>query len=300
MTPYIGRYAPSPTGALHLGNARTAVLAWLHARLNNGRFLLRMEDLDQPRVVEGSAEQILDDLQWLGLDWDGEVLVQSERLERYQAEFQALLEAGYVYPCFCSRKDIRQAISAPHGSVAVYPGTCRDLTKEQINKRARDKEPAWRFRVPDQKIVFNDGALGKLSESLALECGDFIIKRADGQFAYQLAVVVDDIAQNISSIVRGADLQQSTARQILLYRTLGATEPEFWHVPLMLDDNHIRLSKRDGSDSIQQWRQSGKSAEQLIALLMQSVGLWPSEDEVTATQLLEQLSLSEFVAALRR
>lgn len=272
-TNYIGRYAPSPTGDLHLGNLRTALIAWLHARLNNGQFLLRMEDLDTPRTVAGSADQILLDLEWLGIDWDGEVVYQSKRTELYQEALDALIKLGLSYPCFCSRKDVQLAASAPHGKVGVYPGTCADLSREQQIQKQQQKSPATRLRVNAQ---------------LASECGDFVIRRADQLFAYQLAVVVDDLEQSVTDIVRGEDLLDSTGRQQYLANTLEPTlvPMKYHHVPLLMNQFGKRMAKRDGSESAKQWRESNKTAEALVGKLAHSLDLVASNTPVSARKLL--------------
>ena len=294
----VGRYAPSPTGALHLGNLRTALLAWLHARLHNGRFLLRMDDLDAPRVVANSAEQIIKDLQWMGLDWDDDIYVQSEHLQEYQQALDTLNTQQKIYECFCSRKDIQQAASAPHGKTGVYPNTCRNLTDKQKQQKRQSKPPSWRIKVPDKIITFEDGCLGNCQQHMLNECGDFIIKRADGLFAYQLAVVMDDIAMGVTDVMRGQDLVDSTARQIFLFEQFNAKPPKFWHVPLMLDEQQQRMSKRDGSQSIQQWLDSGRSKQQLIGYLASSVGLVEFETECEANELLNSLSIDIFNKSL--
>ncbi len=277
-----GRYAPSPTGVQHLGNIRTALLAWLQARLVGGRFILRMDDLDLPRVKESSAEQIMDDLRWLGLDWDEGPDIggphapyeQSLRTNQYQAAFERLQRKGLVYPCYCSRKDIQEAASAPHepGHVMKYPGTCRPSGRAMAAQKP-DIPPAWRIQVENQTRSFKDRLAGKTSQNLAAEVGDFIVKRRDGLFAYQLATVVDDIAMGVTDVLRGEDLLDSVPRQVLLFNTLGAQPPNFWHVPLMCDTDGIRLSKRDGANSLLKLRQASKSAEQIIGDLAQQMGL---------------------------
>ncbi|VAW89880.1 Glutamyl-Q tRNA(Asp) synthetase [hydrothermal vent metagenome] len=297
-----GRYAPSPSGPLHLGNLRTALLAWLQARLTNQPLILRMEDLDLPRVKPGSSEQILKDLRWLGLEWDegpdiggpSAPYEQSARNPQYQQAFQQLLDNDLVYPCYCSRRDIQQAASAPHTHEhgPIYPGTCRDPTKRAaIKQRHPDKIAAWRYRVPTRTIEFEDCIIGHISQSLDREVGDFVIKRADGLFAYQLAVVVDDGMMGITDVVRGADLLDSTARQIELFETLGYPVPSFWHVPLMLDDTGVRLSKRDGADSLEMWQQQGKSAEMVIGHLAFTVGLIDEERAISTLELVQGLTL---------
>jgi len=299
-TPIIGRYAPSPTGVQHLGNIRTAVLAWLSARLQGGQFIVRMEDLDTPRTVAGSADQILRDLEWLGLDWDGPVEYQSQRSEFYQAALENLDSQGLVYPCFCSRKDIQTALSAPHRSQAVYPGTCCALSKSEIEKQAQQKSAAIRVRVDGQIIEFHDRCLGPQKQNLRVEVGDFVIKRADGLFAYQLAVMVDDIAQGVSEVIRGADLLGSTARQIYLAKKLAnkCLIPQYCHVPLMVDSDGRRMAKRDGSHSISSWIENGKSAEQLLASLVYGLGMLESDQPMSPGDMLDAISIEKFHASL--
>ncbi len=279
----VGRYAPSPTGDLHFGNLRTAMLAWLHARLEGGKFIVRMEDLDTPRVVPGSADQILHDLEWLGLDWDGPVVYQSERTVLYQEALADLSKYGLTYKCFCSRKDIQAAASAPHGNVGVYPGTCRDLSKQQITQREIKKHPAIRVKVDGSR--WGD-------DSILETMGDFVVKRADALFAYQLAVTVDDLEQGVTDVVRGADLLDSTPKQQYLAGLLQPTAPaiKYLHVPLMLDDHGQRMSKRDGSISVEAWKQESKSAEQLLGYLAYSVGIVDENKAYNKEDLIDQLN----------
>lgn len=293
-----GRYAPSPTGPLHLGNVRTALLAWLQTRLAEGTFVMRMEDLDRPRTVEGSATQILDDLRWLGLDWDEGPDVggpcgpydQSDRDDIYEAALERLDAAGLVFRCYCSRREIQEASSAPHGRTAVYPGTCRDLTAEEeeaVRVEKNDKTPSWRFRVSDVEVSFNDHVMGPWSQRLVDEVGDFPVRRADKLFAYQLAVVVDDWLMGITDVVRGEDLVHSTPRQIAIFEAFDAHVPEFWHVPLMLDDEGERMSKRDGSLSLQELRAAGATPEEVVGQLAASLGWVAAGTSISATKLLE-------------
>ncbi len=307
-----GRYAPSPTGPLHLGNARTALLAWLQTRLAGGTFIMRNEDLDQPRVVEGSAEQIYEDLYWLELDWDEGPDVggpvgpydQSERTELYEEALRRLDEKGVAFRCYCSRKDVREAASAPHGDGRViYPGTCRFLSAEEEEQVRRDKPgrtPAWRYRVPAREVSLDDAIAGRHAQKLASEVGDFPVKRADALFAYQLAVVVDDALMGVTDVLRGDDLLSSTPRQIELFEALDLPVPRFWHVPLMRDDQGERMSKRDGSDSLQMLREQGKRPEEVVGLLAASIGLAEPGEAVSAGRLLDRLSLEEFTRILRR
>lgn len=292
-----GRYAPSPTGTTHLGNASTALLAWLSARAAGGAFVLRMEDLDLPRVVEGSAEGILRDLRWLGLDWDEgpdvsgpyRPYAQSERGAHYDAAFSTLRSAGLVYPCFCSRRDIQSAASAPQaaGDEVRYPGTCRDLDPEDVARRIGSRrQHAWRFHVePEDVPGFTDRVHGPYAADPG-SIGDFVVRRADGVPAYQLAVVVDDIAMRITEVVRGDDLLSSTVRQLLLYRALGATPPAFAHVALILGDDGVRLSKRHHGVTLKELREAGETPEAIVGRLAHRHGVRKTAAPVSARDLL--------------
>jgi glutamyl-Q tRNA(Asp) synthetase len=236
-----GRFAPSPTGPLHLGSLVAAVASWLYARAAGGRWLVRMEDIDRPRVIAGKAEEILAALRRYGLDWDGEIVWQSQRTHLYELALSELRAKGMVYDCACSRADLQRAASAPVGEEAVYPGTCRKGLPD--GKTAR----AVRFRAPDELIAFEDAICGHVEENVAERTGDFVVRRADGLFAYQLAVVVDDGEQGVTQVVRGADLLHSTPRQIALQRALGLPTPCYAHVPLVLGPDGTKLGKRDGA-----------------------------------------------------
>lgn len=236
-----GRFAPSPTGPLHLGSLVAAVGSWLYARRAGGRWLVRMEDIDTPRVIAGSAEEILTALERYGLESDGEIVWQSSRTALYEAALADLRAKGLVYDCACSRADLQRAASAPLGREPVYPGTCRNGLPP--GKVAR----AVRFRVPDEVIGFDDLIAGHVEENVAAETGDFVVRRAGGLFAYQLAVVVDDAEQGITQVVRGADLLTSTPRQIALQRALGYPTPEYAHLPLITNPDGSKLGKRDGA-----------------------------------------------------
>lgn len=236
-----GRFAPSPTGPLHLGSLVAAVGSWLYARAAGGRWLVRMEDLDAPRVVPGSAEEILAALRRYGLQWDGEVVYQSARTALYEAALAALRAKGLAYDCACSRAELQRSASAPLGAEPVYPGTCRDGLPPNRPPRA------VRFRVPPGVVAFDDLVHGRMEEDVAARTGDFVIERADGLFAYQLAVVVDDATQGVNQVVRGGDLLTSTARQIALQRALSLRTPTYAHLPLVTNADGTKLGKRDGA-----------------------------------------------------
>lgn len=299
-----GRYAPSPTGALHLGNARTALLAWLQIRLQKGIFVMRMEDLDGPRVLPGCAAQILDDLEWMGLDWDEggqrsgsfSPYEQSQRGELYALALDLLHKQGRVFACTCSRKDIAMAASAPHGRTPVYPGTCR----WKMHSGSDDRAHSLRYRVPDENLGFSDKIMGTFTQHLSRDVGDFVLRRADGLYAYQLAVVVDDLLMGITDVVRGIDLIDSTPRQILLGQALGASVPAYWHVPLMSDQEGRRMSKRYRSQTIAKFRADGGSPSQLVALLAASVGLVKTDKEISPNNLLQRYDLDSFKQLLSR
>jgi glutamyl-Q tRNA(Asp) synthetase len=239
MTP-TGRFAPSPTGPLHLGSLVAAVGSWLFARKAGGRWLVRMEDLDTPRVVAGSADEILRALERYGLTWDGDVVYQSQRIALYDDALASLRSRNLAYDCACSRADLQRAASAPVGVEPVYPGTCRDGLNGRVPR-------AIRFRAPNSVISFDDMILGHKEEDVASMTGDFVIRRADGLYAYQLAVVVDDAAQSVTQVVRGADLLTSTARQIALQCALGLPTPSYAHLPLVVNADGTKLGKRDGA-----------------------------------------------------
>lgn len=310
LNPIRGRYAPSPTGELHLGNLRTALLAWLFARATDGKFVLRIEDLDQPRVRPGATACMLADLRWLGLDWDEgpdcagpyAPYIQSERQTIYQHYLQQLREAHRVYPCYCSRTEVAQAVriaSAPQqGSEEGprYPGTCRNLTQQQCRDyEARGRRPALRFRVDDERIVtFNDLIAGTITQQVQHTVGDFILCRSDGIVAYQFAVVIDDGLMHINQIVRGADLLASTARQMLLFEALGFPIPTFAHVPLMLDEQGKRLAKRTLSAGIEPLRADGLTPRQIIGQLAASCGLVEYDIDTSPNELARQYSQESY------
>ena len=275
----VGRFAPSPSGRMHLGNVFTALLAWLSVRSKGGRLLLRIEDLDPDRSKPEFIDAIYEDLHWLGLDWDEEMPRQSTRTAAYAQAFDRLP----VYPCYCSRNELHTA-SAPHASDGrvLYAGTCRDLTPEQRTAQAR--VPAWRVRVPEETVAFHDGVFGEVRQDLAGECGDFILRRSDGVYAYQLAVVCDDAAGGVTEVVRGCDLLDSTPRQIWLDRQLGFSVPWFYHVPLLVAPDGRRLSKREKDLDLDHLRQA-YTPEALIGLLAYAAGLIDTKRNIAPQEL---------------
>jgi len=240
QSPIVGRFAPSPTGPLHFGTLVAALGSYLLAKHNGGRWLLRIEDLDPPRVVAGAADEMLLLLEQLGFEWDGTVIYQSQRGERYRQVLEELREQQLVFDCNCTRREILASAPHPGEDGAVYPGTCRD------GMQGSRQERAVRLRVSDTAICYHDKIFGKQCQNLEKEVGDFVLHRSDGLFAYQLAVVVDDIDSGINQVVRGADLLSSTPRQIYLYRCLKETIPSYYHLPLVLSENGKKLSKRHG------------------------------------------------------
>ena len=275
----IGRFAPSPSGRMHLGNVFSALLAWLSVRSAGGRMVLRIEDLDPDRCRPEYAVQLKRDLEWLGLFWDEEQTPQSQRTAAY-AEAFAKLDA---YPCYCSRSELHAA-SAPHAAdgTFVYAGTCRNLTEAE--RAAKTRRPAWRVRVPDEEISFLDGLQGEVRENLARACGDFILRRSDGVYAYQLAVVVDDAAAGVTQVVRGYDLLSSTPRQLWLQTQLGLPHPQYYHVPLLCAPDGRRLSKRERDLDLGALREV-MTAEALLGRLAHLAGLLDRPEPVTAAEL---------------
>jgi glutamyl-tRNA synthetase len=280
-----GRFAPSPTGSLHLGNLRTAMLAWLAARSAGAGFLVRVEDLDHGRSRDRFVDEQLDDLALLGLDWDGPVVRQSERTGRYAAAEARLQDAGLLYPCFCTRAEIREAVSAPHGTSggARYPGTCRSLTSEEIaGHRAAGRPPALRVRTGTPTITVHDRRHGDVSGVV----DDLVVRRNDGAYAYNLAVVVDDAAQGIGEVVRGDDLLETTPSQVWLQGSLGLPTPAYTHVPLMLGPDGTRLAKRHGAVTLDDLGRDALSIGRVRATLATSAGLLPDGDIATMDELL--------------
>lgn len=297
-----GRFAPTPSGLMHIGNARTALLSWLQIRSEGGQFILRIEDIDKPRSRPHYAEQALSDLCWLGLDWDEgpdiggpfTPYVQSEREDSYEAALQQLLEQGKLYPCFCSRAELQAIASAPHGLSSegpAYPGLCRQLTAFEREDRAATKQPSLRFAMPDHPVHYIDEAAGPQSFTTGAG-GDFVVKRADGIISYQLAVVVDDAAMGITDVLRGYDLLDSTPRQLLLYEALGLTPPRFAHVPLLLGPDGNRLAKRHGAVSLASIRERGLPPELIVGALAAWSGLHDRTEHIAARELIGSFNLS--------
>ena len=278
-----GRFAPSPSGRMHLGNVFSAMLAWLSVRSQNGEMVLRIEDLDPDRCRSEYAETLKDDLRWLGLDWDREQTPQSLRTAAYAREFDKLADLGLVYPCYCTRGELHAA-SAPHASDGrvLYAGTCRHLTEAQ--RAEKTKKPAWRLAVPDRVYGYTDGLQGYYEENLAAACGDFIIRRADGVYAYQLAVVTDDGDGGVTQVVRGMDLLDSTPRQLYLYELLGLKAPEFYHVPLLTAPDGRRLSKREKDLDLGALRKT-HTPEQLLGKLAHLAGVLDRPEPASAKEI---------------
>lgn len=268
-TPGAGRYAPSPSGDLHLGNLRTALLAWLMARSSGRDFVLRIEDLD--RVQEGSAQRQLDDLAALGLDWEGEPLVQSERAAGHEDAVARLREAGLVYECFCTRREIQEASSAPHGAPGAYPGTCRRLTEAERAERRHERPAALRLAAQVRSRTVTDRWAGEWTGTV----DDLVLVRNDGRPAYNLAVVVDDAFQGVDQVVRGDDLLSSAPRQAHLADLLGLSVPEYAHVPLALNKEGRRLAKRDGAVTLPQLRGAGLQVPDVLRMIAASLPLPP-------------------------
>jgi len=286
LGPVRGRYAPSPTGALHVGNARTALLAWLQIRALGGTFVMRVEDLDRARNVKGGVEALLADLRWLGLDWDeGPEPVggpcapyeQSRREAVYEEALARLAERGRIFECFCSRQELAAAASAPHGPQddgPRYPGTCLRLGAAGLApKRAYGRKAALRFAAAPGPVTFEDGLRGPVAIDVSQTVGDFVVRRADGIHAYQLAVAVDDALMGITHVLRGDDLLASTPRQLQLLEALGLPAPRYFHVPLMVGADGQRLSKRRGDVNLAWLREHGVRPQRLVAELARTCGL---------------------------
>lgn len=268
-----GRFAPTPSGRLHLGNLLCAMLAYLSARSQGGQFLLRIEDVDIPRCPRHLAQQAIEDLTFLGFRWDEAPLFQSERTTIYQQALEMLRQNGHVYPCFCTRAQLHASVAPNLGDTQfIYPGTCAHLTPEEAAERAQTRAPAMRLRVPDETICFTDRVFGMQEENLARDCGDFLLQRSDKLFGYQLAVVVDDALSGVTEIVRGRDILSATPRQIYLQRLLGYPSVSYAHIPLLMDAQGRRLAKRDRDLDLTALSKRF-SPEQILGFLAYSAGI---------------------------
>ncbi len=296
--PLVGRLAPSPTGAQHVGNARTYLIAWLAVRARGGRILLRIEDIDSPRIKPGAADQACMDLRWLGIDWDEGPIVQTRRLPLYEAALRQLQAREMIYPCDCSRSDVERSASAPHPEHEgpVYPGTCSH--RRVADAAALDDQPyAWRFRLRDDSYSFVDGFRGPTHVNLREVGGDFVVWKSAGTPAYQLAVVVDDAALGITEVIRGDDLIPSTPRQLLLYQALELGPPQFVHVPLVLGPDGRRLAKRHGDTRLTTLCAAGVRPEALLGLLAWSCGWIDRIEPITLGELLPLFCLASIPPA---
>ena len=284
-----GRFAPSPTGRMHLGNVYAALLSWLSAKSQDGAWVLRIEDIDTQRSRQEYADQLMADLEWLGLTWDEGPFYQSQRGTIYEEYLEKLHTLGLTYPCYCTRADIL-ATQAPHESDGriVYKGTCRNLVRSE-ELGVRSKSPATRLIVPDEEISFVDNHYGENRINLATHCGDFILRRADGAWAYQLAVVIDDALMGITEVVRGRDLLLSVPQQIYLHRLLGFTPPSFCHLPLLCNQEGQRLCKRDKSLDLGELRKT-HTPHQLIGLLAHYSGIIPQPEPASPQDLIQAFS----------
>lgn len=298
MTGRVTRLAPSPTGALHLGNARTFLVNWVVARQRGWKIVLRVEDLDGPRVKRGADREAIEDLKWLGLDWDEGPFYQSGRTELYREALDPLVRGGFVYPCVCTRKEVEAAASAPHAEdgAAVYPGTCRGKYASMEAALADAGRPGcWRFAVNEGVMEFDDAFAGVRRFDVKRELGDFVVSKADGTPGYQMAVVVDDAAMGVTDVVRGDDLLDSTPRQMLVYRALGWAErtPTYCHVPLVVGTDGKRLAKRHGDTRISSYRERGVAASHVTALLAQWCGVGDGREGMAAADLVKSLDLGK-------
>ena len=279
----VGRFAPTPSGRMHLGNVFAALIAWLSVRSRKGELVLRMEDLDTQRTSSDFAEVLRDDLRWLGLTWDVETAPQSQRSAVYDRYFEKMADMGLLYPCYCTRSQLH-SVNAPHLSdgTYVYAGTCRDLTEAQ--RAAFDRKPAWRVKVPDKVWSIRDRVQGDYSLNLATDCGDMVVRRADGVYVYQLAVTVDDGEAGVTEVVRGMDLLSSAPRQMYLQELFGFSHPEYGHVPMLLAPDGRRLSKRDRDLDLGELRKR-MTAEELIGHLAFAAKLIEKDEPISASEL---------------
>ena len=288
MTAPVGRFAPTPSGRMHLGNVFAGLIAWLSVKSKNGEMVLRMEDLDTQRTSAEFAEVLRDDLRWLGLTWDRETEPQSQRSRIYDKYFDILKEKELLYPCYCTRSQLH-SVNAPHLSdgTYVYAGTCRNLSEEE--RAAFHRDPAWRVCVPDRLWQVEDKVQGLYRENLSTDCGDFVVRRADGVYVYQLAVTVDDGEAGVTEVVRGMDLLSSAPRQMYLQELFGFSHPEYGHVPMLLAPDGRRLSKRDKDLDLGILRQN-MTPEALIGTLAYAGGLIERKESVSARELAGEFS----------
>lgn len=288
MTKPVGRFAPTPSGRMHLGNVFAALLAWLSVRSRDGVMVLRMEDLDTQRTSAEFARVLREDLLWLGLDWDVETPPQSQRSSVYEKYFDILQEKDLLYPCYCTRSQLH-SVNAPHLSdgTYVYAGTCRNLSEAE--RKAFERSPAWRVKVPDREWTVVDKVQGLYKENLVTDCGDFVVRRADGVYVYQLAVTVDDGEAGVTEVVRGMDLLSSAPRQMYLQELFGFRHPEYAHIPMLVAPDGRRLSKRDGDLDLSALRQKMKP-EALLGMLAFSAGLISEKSPVSARELAGEFS----------
>ena len=288
FTPPVGRFAPTPSGRMHLGNVFSFLIAWLSVRSRDGSIVLRMEDLDTQRTNLENARVLREDLTWLGLDWDTETTPQSQRSDIYQEYFDRLQDMGLLYPCYCTRNQLH-SVNAPHLSdgTYIYPGTCRNLTPSQ--RAEFDRTPAWRVKVPDRQWTVDDLLQGKYTENLLKDCGDFVVRRSDGMFVYQLAVTVDDGLAGVTEVVRGSDLLGSAPRQMYLQELFGFSHPAYGHIPLLIAPDGRRLSKRD-KDMDLGYLRNHCTPEKIIGMLAFASGLIDRQEAVSAKELLGEFT----------
>lgn len=280
-----GRFAPSPSGRMHLGNVFAAMIAWLSVRSQGGEMVLRMEDLDTQRTKPEYAGILREDLRWLGLDWDLETQPQSQRSGVYDRYFERLMDLGLLYPCYCTRAQLH-SVNAPHASDGnyIYPGTCKGLTAVPTGR-----SPAWRLEVPDREYGLTDLLQGEYTQNLKLECGDFLVRRGDGMYVYQLAVTVDDAEAGVTEVVRGMDLLSSSPRQMYLQELLGFQRPTYGHVPLLLSGDGRRLSKRN-KDLDLGYLRGHATAEAVLGSLARAAGLLERPVRISARELVGEFS----------
>ena len=291
MASCVGRFAPTPSGRMHLGNVFSALMAWASVRSQNGSIILRIEDLDIRAHNPEYSSLLLNDLRWLGLEWDSGPFYQSKRTEHYKEALNSLKQKDLLYPCFCSRADLHAA-QAPHVSdnTYMYTGTCRNLSYAEQVELSKHKTPAIRLCVPNKTYSFEDRVYGLTSQNLAESCGDFIVQRADGVFAYQLAVVVDDADMGVTEVVRGSDLLSSTPRQIYLQDVLGLSCSSYAHLPLLVAPDGRRLSKRDHDLDLGALRAQGKTSEEILGFLAYCIGLAEKGEPLSAGQVADRFS----------